>query len=150
MLIARADLPVVATAPRPDPDAILAAAYSAVPDMRLRRLVLPKVAFIPAEIDGSGGQAPLLPDTIQVNPLTYQVMEVSGGFDRSPLSLTRIVMRALHTGDFGGLPVKLVWFSFGLLLTLLVFSGMMIWSKRTLRATAEWRRQRVVREATHA
>jgi len=150
VLIARADLPVVATAPRPDPDAILAAAFSAVPDMRLRRLSLPKVAFVPAEVDGSGGQAPLLPDTILVNPLTNQVMAVSGGFDRSPLSLTRIVMRALHTGDFGGLPVKLVWFSFGVLLTLLVFSGMMIWSKRTLRATADWRRMRAAREASHA
>ena len=142
VLVAREDLPVAATAPRPDPDAILKAAFAAVPDMRLRRLYLPAVAFQPARVWGSSGQAPLLPDSILVNPQTYQVMEVSGGFDRPGAQLTGIVMRALHTGDFGGLAVKLVWFSFGLLLTTLVFSGMMIWTKRTLRATIEWRQSR--------
>lgn len=143
VLVAREELPMAATAPRPDPDAILKAAFQAVPDMRLRRLYLPSVAFAPARIWGSGGQAPLLPDTVLVNPLTYQVLEVSGGFDRPGAQLTGIIMRALHTGDFGGLPVKLVWLFFGLLLSTLVFSGMMIWSKRTFRATAEWRSARM-------
>lgn len=149
VLVAREDLPVMATAPRPDSDAILKAAFEAVPDMRLRRLFLPAVAFQPARVWGSSGQAPLLPDSILVNPQTYQVMEVSGGFDRPGAQLTGIIMRALHTGDFGGLAVKLVWFTFGLLLTTLVFSGMMIWTKRTLRATIEWRRSRA-EEAANA
>ena len=45
-------------------------------------------------------------------------------------------MRPLHTGDFGGLPIKLIWFFFGLILTLMVFSGLLIWTKRTAQATA--------------
>lgn len=45
-------------------------------------------------------------------------------------------MRPLHTGDFGGLPIKLVWFFFGLILTLMVLSGLLIWTKRTAQATA--------------
>lgn len=150
VLVAREDLPVAGTAPRPDPDAILTAAFGAVPDMRLRSLTLPAVAFYPAQVGGSSGQAPLLPDTILVNPQTYEVMEVSGGFDRPGAQLTGVIMRALHTGDFGGLPVKLVWFTFGLLLTMLVFSGMVIWTKRTFRATAEWRRARLTGETTNA
>lgn len=42
----------------------------------------------------------------------------------------------MHTGDFGGLPIKLIWFFFGLVLTLMVFSGLLIWTKRTAQATA--------------
>lgn len=141
-LVAESDVPVAATAPRSDPDAILRAAQAAVPGMRLRRLILPSGAYVPARVFGSGGQAPLLPDTIQVNPWTYQVMAVSGGFDRPVGQMVGIIMRALHTGDFGGLPVKLVWLAFGLLLSLLVFSGMMVWTRRTWQATAQWRRDR--------
>ncbi len=150
VLVPREDMPVTATAPRPDPDAILESAFAAVPDMRLRSLSLPAVAFVPARVVGSSGQAPLLPDFVQINPLTNEVMEVSGGFDRPAAQLTGTIMRALHTGDFGGLAVKLVWFFFGLLLTGLVFSGMMIWSKRTLQATAEWRRLRAAGETSNA
>ena len=45
-------------------------------------------------------------------------------------------MRPLHTGDFGGIWVKLIWFVFGLLLSMMVLSGLLIWSKRTAQATA--------------
>ena len=45
-------------------------------------------------------------------------------------------MRPLHTGDFAGLWLKLVYFFFGLLLSTLVFSGMMVWTKRSVQATA--------------
>ncbi|MOA60287.1 hypothetical protein D3C78_1851240 [compost metagenome] len=46
-------------------------------------------------------------------------------------------MRPLHTGDFGGLWIKLVWFVFGLLLSMMVLSGLLVWSKRTLIASAK-------------
>ncbi|MNN64307.1 hypothetical protein D3C81_1797440 [compost metagenome] len=46
-------------------------------------------------------------------------------------------MRPLHTGDFGGIWIKLIWCFFGLLLSMMVLSGLLIWSKRTLIATAK-------------
>ena len=151
VVVARETLPAADIAPRPDPGRVLDSALAAVPGMRLRALHLPAVAFEPALVTGSGGQAPLLPDYVRVNPHTGVVMEVSGGFDRPPMQVTGTIMRALHTGDFGGLPVKLVWFAFGLLLTALVFSGMVIWSKRTLKATIDWRRARTAGgETSHA
>jgi uncharacterized iron-regulated membrane protein len=52
------------------------------------------------------------------------------------LELVTESMRPLHTGDFGGIWVKLVWFFFGLLLSMMVLSGLLIWSKRTALATA--------------
>ena len=44
-------------------------------------------------------------------------------------------MRPLHTGDFGGLWIKLIWAFFGLLLSMMVLSGLLIWTKRTALAT---------------
>ena len=45
-------------------------------------------------------------------------------------------MRPLHTGDFGGMWIKLIWFFFGLVLSMMVLSGLLIWTKRTALATA--------------
>ncbi|MNN46449.1 hypothetical protein D3C81_1608310 [compost metagenome] len=45
-------------------------------------------------------------------------------------------MRPLHTGDFGGLAIKLIWAFFGLVLSMMVLSGLLIWTKRTAQATA--------------
>jgi uncharacterized iron-regulated membrane protein len=42
----------------------------------------------------------------------------------------------LHTGDFGGIWIKLIWFFFGLVLSMMVLSGLLIWTKRTALATA--------------
>lgn len=138
VLLARDRIPVAATAPKPDVDAFLSAAAAALPDMRVRFLWLPGTAYDPATVGGSSGQVPLLPDYVRVDPFTAEVIAIEGGTGGgSTIELTRTIMRALHTGDFGGLPVKLVWFAFGLLMTTLVFSGMLIWMKRTARATVE-------------
>ena len=56
--------------------------------------------------------------------------------DRSGLEMVTESMRPLHTGDFGGLWVKLIWFFFGLILSMMVLSGLLIWTKRTALATA--------------
>jgi uncharacterized iron-regulated membrane protein len=71
-----------------------------------------------------------------VNPYTRQVDSQFLLSDRSALEFVTESMRPLHTGDFGGLPIKLIWFFFGLILTLMVFSGLLIWTKRTAQATA--------------
>ena len=57
--------------------------------------------------------------------------------DRPTLALVTESMRPLHTGDFAGLWLKLVYLFFGLLLSTLVLSGMMVWTRRSVRATAQ-------------
>jgi uncharacterized iron-regulated membrane protein len=56
--------------------------------------------------------------------------------DRSSLEFVTESMRPLHTGDFGGMWIKLIWFFFGLILSMMVLSGLLIWTKRTALATA--------------
>lgn len=55
--------------------------------------------------------------------------------DRNKLEFVTESMRPLHTGDFGGIWIKLIWAFFGLLLSMMVLSGLLIWSKRTALAT---------------
>ncbi|MBP2228701.1 putative iron-regulated membrane protein [Azospirillum agricola] len=138
VMLARDQIPVAAARPKPDADAILATAMATLPDMRLRFLGLPGTAYDPATVIGTSGQVPLLPDFIRINPFDATVIVVEGGLDgASGIELTRTIMRALHTGDFGGLPIKLIWFAFGALMSTLILSGMLIWMKRTARATME-------------
>ncbi|MEX5606372.1 PepSY domain-containing protein, partial [Pseudomonas syringae] len=60
-------------------------------------------------------------------------------------------MRPLHTGDIGGIWIKLIWAIFGLLLSMMVLSGLMIWSKRTALATLNaLKRETRARPATAA
>ncbi|PSS59000.1 PepSY domain-containing protein [Pseudomonas sp. BBP2017] len=85
---------------------------------------------------GGRGWYPLMFETVNVNPYNSKVEASFMVGDRSPLEFVTESMRPLHTGDFGGLWVKLIWAFFGLILCMMVFSGLMIWTKRTAQATA--------------
>jgi uncharacterized iron-regulated membrane protein len=85
-----------------------------------------------------GGRSwyPLMFQTAEINPYTGDVAATRLLSDRSGLEFVTESMRPLHTGDFGGLWIKLIWFFFGLLLSMMVLSGLLIWTKRTALATA--------------
>jgi uncharacterized iron-regulated membrane protein len=85
-----------------------------------------------------GGRSwyPLMFQTADINPYTGEVASTRLLSDRSGLELVTESMRPLHTGDFGGLWIKLIWFFFGLILSMMVLSGLLIWTKRTALATA--------------
>jgi len=71
-----------------------------------------------------------------VNPYNAKIEQTRRISDLSWIEVITGSMRPLHTGDFVGLSLKLVYFFFGILLTMMVFSGMMIWTRRTFRETA--------------
>ena len=85
---------------------------------------------------GGPGWYPLLYQTADINPYNGAIEGSRMIADRSGLELVTESMRPLHTGDFGGLWVKLIWFFFGLILSMMVLSGLLIWTKRTALATA--------------
>ncbi|MER2300024.1 MAG: PepSY domain-containing protein, partial [Pseudomonas sp.] len=107
----------------------------AIPSLDITSVSLPATAYSHIEMGGRGWY-PLMFQSASVNPYTRQVDSQFLLSDRSALEFVTESMRPLHTGDFGGLPIKLIWFFFGLVLTLMVFSGLLIWTKRTAQATA--------------
>ncbi|MGJ7550065.1 PepSY-associated TM helix domain-containing protein [Pseudomonas alloputida] len=152
-VIAREQVPQTADgspAPRIDVDEAARIAGLAIPSLEITSVSLPATAYSHIEMGGRGWY-PLMFQSASVNPYTRQVDSQFLLSDRSALEFFTESMRPLHTGDFGGLPIKLVWFFFGLILTLMVFSGLLIWTKRTAQATAAAlkRGERAPRNTSH-
>ncbi len=139
VLVAREDIPVVAAgqpAPRIGLDRAAQAMREHFPAVEPFSLGFGAHAFHTIGVRGQAAGWPLLSESIQVNPYTARVEYVQRLADYSKLELFTKSMRPLHTGDFAGLWLKLVYFFFGLLLTAMVASGLLVWLKRTAKATA--------------
>jgi uncharacterized iron-regulated membrane protein len=78
---------------------------------------------------------PLMFQTAEINPYSGELATSHLLSDRSALEFVTESMRPLHTGDFGGIWIKLIWTFFALLLSMMVLSGLLIWTKRTALAT---------------
>jgi len=107
-----------------------------VPGLDASYVSLPLNAYSPMEVGGRSWY-PLMFQTANINPYTGQLISSHLLSDRNKLEFVTESMRPLHTGDFGGLWIKLIWAFFGLLLSMMVLSGLLIWSKRTALATAQ-------------
>jgi uncharacterized iron-regulated membrane protein len=143
-IVARDDVPVVAKgapAPRITLEQAAQAVREQLPDLQPSFVQLPGSAYRHISVGGPGNY-PLLFETVDVNPYNGKVERTRRVSDRSALELVTGSMRPLHTGDFAGVWLKLVYFAFGLLLTTLVFSGMMVWTKRTALETVKLVRER--------
>ncbi|MBC2677857.1 PepSY-associated TM helix domain-containing protein [Pseudomonas baltica] len=138
-VIARADVPLVADgtpAPMIPVEQAIAVVKQQVPGLDASYVSLPLNAYSPMEVGGRSWY-PLMFQTASINPYTGQLISSHLLGDRNALEFVTESMRPLHTGDFGGLWIKLIWAFFGLLLSMMVLSGLMIWSKRTALATAQ-------------
>jgi len=96
---------------------------------------LPGNAYSHLDVGGRGWY-PLMFQTATINPYNGEIAASRLISDRSALEFVTESMRPLHTGDFGGLWIKLIWAFFGLLLSMMVLSGLLIWTRRTALATA--------------
>ncbi|HEX5738937.1 MAG TPA: PepSY-associated TM helix domain-containing protein, partial [Hydrogenophaga sp.] len=137
-VIAREDAPTTSNGLKPQLITLEQAAQRArevMPELQPLTVRLPGNAYDHIVVQGRGNY-PLLFERLHINPYNGEVESVRRVSDRSALELVTESMRPLHTGDFAGLWLKLVYFFFGVLLTMMVFSGMLIWTKRTVQATA--------------
>ncbi|EPL04366.1 PepSY domain-containing protein [Pseudomonas sp. CF161] len=116
-------------------DEAISIATQKIPGFDISFVSLPSNAYSHLYIGGRGWY-PLMFQTANINPYTGSVDSSSLLADRNALEFVTESMRPLHTGDFGGLWIKLIWFFFGLLLSMMVLSGLLIWTKRTALATA--------------
>ena len=140
-VIARGDVPVVQRGSPPPKtlgfDAAIAAARTEIPDLQVKWLYAADGAFSPVTVLGKQS-FPLISDyaaAAQVNPYSGEVMKSRTVGELSAVGIIDNVADPLHYGSFGGLWSRAVWVLFGLALSTLVFSGMLVWMKRTARAT---------------
>ncbi|WP_278937978.1 PepSY-associated TM helix domain-containing protein [Pseudomonas helleri] len=137
-VVARQDVPIMPDgqpAPMINLDQAVKIAAESIPGLEASFVSLPSNAYGHIEVGGPGWY-PLLYQTADINPYNGVIEGSRMIADRSGLELVTESMRPLHTGDFGGLWVKLIWFFFGLVLSMMVLSGLLIWTKRTALATA--------------
>ncbi|MBV4474459.1 PepSY-associated TM helix domain-containing protein [Pseudomonas botevensis] len=121
--------------PRVGLDRAIELAQQRIPGLEASSLFLPGNAYSHLSIRGRGWY-PLMLQSATLNPYSGEVAALRLLSDRTSLEFVTESMRPLHTGDFGGLWIKLIWFFFGLLLSMMVLSGLLIWTKRTALATA--------------
>jgi uncharacterized iron-regulated membrane protein len=143
-VVARSDVPVVAKgapAPRITLEQAAEAVRAQLPDLQPSFVELPDSAYSHISVGGRGNY-PLIFERVDVNPYDGKVERTRRVSDRSALELVTGSMRPLHTGDFAGVWLKLVYLVFGLTLTTLVFSGMMVWTRRTAIETVKLVRER--------
>ena len=124
-----------APAPMISLDEAIRVAKERIPGLDDSYVSLPLNAYSFMSVGGRSWY-PLMYQTADINPYTGEIGSTRLLSDRSGLELVTESMRPLHTGDFGGLWIKLIWFFFGLLLSMMVLSGLLIWTKRTALATA--------------
>jgi uncharacterized iron-regulated membrane protein len=145
-VLARTDVPVVAKgapAPRITLGQAAEIVHAQLPDLEPSFVELPDSAYGQISVGGRGNY-PLIFETVRVNPYNGKVERTRRVSDRSALELVTGSMRPLHTGDFAGVWLKLIYLLFGLTLTTLVFSGMMVWTRRTAIETVK-----IVRDRRH-
>lgn len=153
-VIAREDVPLTAAgepAPRISLDDATRIAKEQIAGLDVSFVSLPGNAYAHVYLGGRGWY-PLMFQTVNVNPYNSKIEAQFLVSDRSALEFVTESMRPLHTGDFGGLTIKLIWAFFGLVLSMMVLSGLLIWTKRTAQATAAAlkRSERAPRKASNA
>lgn len=137
--IARSNIPIGATREAINGisvDRAIEIARGKFPGLNPAFIGFPSDAYHPIRIWGRGAY-PLVFQTAHIDPYSGTVLQTRGIPDYGIPELVTDSMRPLHTGDFAGLWLKLVYLFFGLLLTLMSLSGMLIWTKRTALATAK-------------
>jgi uncharacterized iron-regulated membrane protein len=153
-VVSRESVPLSADGTAPSQlnlDRAIEIARQQIPGLETSFVSLPGNAYSHLEIGGRGWY-PLMFQTATINPYNGEVAASRLLSDRTALEFVTESMRPLHTGDFGGLWIKLIWFFFGLIMSMMVLSGLLIWTKRTALATANAfkRSQKPSREARTA
>jgi uncharacterized iron-regulated membrane protein len=115
-------------------DKAIQIAQEKIPGLEASFITPPSNAYSNVIVGGRSWY-PLMFQTAEVNPYSGELVSSHLLSDRNTLEFVTESMRPLHTGDFGGIWIKLIWAFFGLLLSMMVLSGLLIWSKRTAIAT---------------
>lgn len=111
---------------------LIGRAQSASPDFEVKAISFPARAGQPIHFDGQAA-AWLVRDRanrILLDPFSGRVLGLNRGEEAHPVIRWSDTADLLHFGTFGGLAVKLVWFAFGLFLSILMPTGVFLFAKR--------------------
>ncbi|MEM6682170.1 MAG: PepSY-associated TM helix domain-containing protein, partial [Pseudomonadota bacterium] len=104
---------------------IVRAAQRAYPELKISAVSYPDITRSPIMVDGKVGNpiVRLRANRVFLNPATLEVIKIHRDKDFGLVQWLNQIADPLHFGNFGGLAVKLIWFTFGLFLTGLSASG---------------------------
>jgi len=109
-------------------------ALKAYPGLDIRGIRLPQKTGDFVYINGQEGNL-LTRDRanhVLLDPATSEVVHVLKSSDMSILPFITDIADPLHFGYFGGLTTKILWFVFGLIVSLSILSGTYIWVIKTV------------------
>jgi uncharacterized iron-regulated membrane protein len=129
-------LPASPTPPGPlAPDVFIASAQRRVPEARVARIVLPSTAtgaflvVMARETHGDWDSSDEL--SLWFDQYTGALLRIRDHRQRTAGDAMTAWIGPLHVGSFGGLPVRIVWATGGLILPLLFVTGaVMSWNRR--------------------
>ncbi|MEM6841932.1 MAG: PepSY-associated TM helix domain-containing protein [Bacteroidota bacterium] len=104
----------------------------AFPGFRVEGIWMPRQPNGYVEMDGQDSN-PLTRDRtnkVYAHPFTGEVVHIQRAGDLPLLQLINNVVDPLHFGTFGGLAVKILWFVFGLVLSISILAGTYLWYLR--------------------
>ena len=129
-------------------DQAAAIAREKIPGLEPSIITAPLIAYSNISVLGRSWY-PLMFQTAEINPYSGEIATSHLLSDRTPLEFVTESMCPLHTGDFGGIWIKLIWTFFALILSMMVLSGLLIWTKRTAQATVNALKRNHKADATH-
>ena len=112
---------------------ILAAAKAAYPDLQISGVNYGAIAGPGPTIVGGTVGNPIVREranAVFLDPFSLEVIHVARDRDLGWLQWINQIVDPLHFGNFGGLPLKLIWFTFGLFMTSLSISGVWLTWRR--------------------
>lgn len=122
----------------PELDRLIASAQGAYPELRVRQVSFPEDGGRGLVVQGQA-RALLVRDranAVWVDPASREVLREATGEDLGVHQRISEMADPLHFGVWGGFVTKVIWFVFGLALTGLSVSGVMIYSLRLKRSDA--------------
>jgi len=134
-------------APLLSADTYIRNAKEAFPGLEIRSLRMPNSAFDYVYADGQAGN-PLTRDRankVFLHPFTGEVAHIQYSSELNAAEFITDAVDPLHFGYFWGLPTKIIWFIFGLMLSLAILSGVYMWYIRTLKKLSMKRKKTVKR-----
>ncbi|MBU2996664.1 PepSY domain-containing protein [Cellulophaga baltica] len=122
-----------------DYNKVVSTAENAIPNLKVKDIKLPKNLNSPIYVTGKS-DVPLVryrANRVWLHPLTYDVVGIQKATEVGAKTLINDSADMLHFGVWGGLITKIIWFFFGLCLSTLVLTGIVIRLKKKTKKEAD-------------